>query len=96
MPWTVTISSPRVADADLAAYRWFVGGVFQNETVVTPTMDPVQGVVTIAADGSYALTVASRDQAGNVSAQSAALNLTLDHIAPVIPNAPTIVVASWA
>jgi hypothetical protein len=94
MAWSITVSSPRVADADLSTYRWYVNAVFSKETPVA-AMNPVQDVLSIAADGSYAITASSKDASGNESAQSGALNLSLDHLAPTIPAAPSLVSVAW-
>jgi hypothetical protein len=46
------------------------------------------------ADGEHALTIRQRDVAGNVSAASAALHLTVDTVAPAAPPAPTLAASS--
>jgi hypothetical protein len=43
------------------------------------------------ADGSYAITVTATDAAGNTSAQSPALNITIDAAAPATPAAPQLI-----
>ncbi|QHS58617.1 Ig-like domain-containing protein [Chitinophaga agri] len=43
------------------------------------------------ADASYAITVTATDAAGNTSAQSPALNITIDSAAPATPAAPQLI-----
>ena len=43
------------------------------------------------ADASYAITVTATDAAGNTSAQSPALNITIDATAPPVPAAPQLI-----
>jgi hypothetical protein len=46
------------------------------------------------ADGAHTLTVKQTDKAGNVSAASAALTLSIDTVAPTAPSAPLLAAAS--
>ena len=46
------------------------------------------------ADGTHSITAKATDVAGNVSAASAALSVTIDTIAPAAPSAPDLVAAS--
>ena len=66
----------------------FVDGV---TTGVTATADETSGAYTIAptsalGDGDYALTVTATDAAGNTSAASSALSITIDATAPGKPS----------
>ena len=69
-----------------------------NVIIATATADPTTGAYTvkpssILADGVYLLHAIAIDVAGNVSASSATLGLTIDSAPPVTPSAPTLLSA---
>ena len=94
MPWNVTVSSPKVRDADLQTYKFYLGVAFNgSENAGAGAPNPVQHVYAGLADGTYSLAVSSVDQAGNESAKSISLTVILDSVSPAVPGQPTLIAA---
>jgi chitodextrinase len=66
-------------------YRLYRGGVLVSGDYATATSSTEASPL---ADGSYSYTLRSVDAAGNLSAASGALPVTIDTVAPGVPNLP--------
>nr|WP_315217028.1 Ig-like domain-containing protein [uncultured Duganella sp.] len=91
---TATPTITGTAEANAAITLYDTDGV----TVVGTATANGSGAWSIAtgtlADGAHTLTAVQTDRAGNVSAASAGLSLTIDTLAPVAPGAPVLALAS--
>jgi outer membrane usher protein FimD/PapC len=85
---TPTITGVAEANSTVIIYR---GGVIVTSVTADASGNYTYTFTTPLADGTYSITVKSRDAAGNVSAFSPALSITVDTTAPTTPGAPVLV-----
>jgi hypothetical protein len=89
-----TIDGPAGSAEPLSTVRVFADGVAVGSTTASATGAWSVAVNTALTNGVRAIRAAAEDAAGNVSALSAVLNITIDTAAPAAPSAPDLVAAS--
>lgn len=89
---TPTITGSAEAFASVRLYD--TGGSTLLGTTIADAAGAWSIMSSTLAQGAHALSVRQTDQAGNVSAASTVLNLTIDSVAPVAPAAPRLDPAS--
>jgi outer membrane usher protein FimD/PapC len=83
-----TITGVAEANSTVIIYK---GGVVLDSVTANATGAYTYTFATALADGTYSITVKDKDAAGNVSAFSPALSITIDTVVPATPTAPVLV-----
>ncbi|SFD89922.1 Ig-like domain (group 3) [Chitinophaga sp. CF118] len=83
-----TITGSAEANSTVIIYK---GGVVLDSVIANASGNYTYTFATALVDGTYSITVKDKDAAGNVSAMSPALSITIDTGAPATPPAPVLV-----